>query len=62
MPLTLREHIGSLGYKDKPSFDDKPTERDEYKYSGKAGSGIAWEGKVERHLISRAPVMMHILK
>jgi hypothetical protein len=62
LPLTLREHIGSLGYKDKPAFDDKLTEREEYRYSGKAGSGIGWEGKVERHLISRAPVMMHILK
>ena len=43
-------------------FDEKLTERAEYQYSGKAGTGIAWKGKVERHLISRAPVMMNILK
>ena len=62
LPLTLREHVGSLGYKDKPAFDEKLSEREEYKYSGKAGTGITWKGKVERHFISRAPVMMHILK
>jgi hypothetical protein len=62
VPLTLREHIGSLGYKDKPAFDEKLSERAEYQHSGKAGTGMTWKGKVERHLISRAPVMMNILK
>jgi len=62
LPLTLREHVGSLGYKDKPAFDEKLSERDEYKPSGKAGTGITWKGKVECHFISRAPVMMYILK
>ena len=62
LPLTLREPIGSAGYKDKPMFDDKLSERSEYQYAGEAGTGIAWKGKVERHFISRAPVMMNILK
>ena len=62
LPLTLREPIGSAGYKDKPMFDDKLTERSEFQCAGKAGSGIAWKGKVERHFISRAPVMMNIPK
>ena len=62
LPLSFREHIGSAGYKDKPMFDEKLTERDDYKYSGKTGSGFAWKGRVERHFISRAPVMMKILK
>ena len=55
LPLLLREHIGSAGYKDKPMFDEKHTERDEYRYAGKSGTGLAWKGKVERHFISRAP-------
>ncbi len=54
--------MGSLGYKDKPAFDDSLPERDEYRYSGKTGTGIAWEGKVERHIISRAPVMIDIFR
>ena len=62
LPLTLREPIGSAGCKDKPMFDEKLAERDDHKYAGEAGTGIAWNGKVERHLISRAPVVMHILK
>ena len=62
LPLTLREHIGSAGYKDKLMFDEKLTEKADYTYTGKAGTGIAWKGKVERHFISRAPVMMNILK
>jgi hypothetical protein len=62
LPLTLREHISSAGYKDKPMFDDKLTEKADYTYTGKAGTGIAWKGKVERHFISRAPVIMNILK
>ena len=62
LPLRLHQHIGSLGYKDKPAFDDRLTERNEYRYSGKTGTGIAWKSKVERHLISRAPVMIDILK
>ena len=41
LPLTLREHVGSLGYKDKPAFDEKLTERDGYQYSGKANIGVA---------------------
>ena len=43
-------------------FDDKLSERSEYQYAGEVGTGIAWKGKVERHFISRAPVMMNILK
>ena len=41
LPLTLREHIGSVGYKDKPMSDEKLSERAGYQYSGKAGTGIA---------------------
>ncbi len=62
LPLTLREHIGSAGYNDEPMFDDELTDKADYTYTGKAGTGIAWKGNVERHFISRAPVMMNILK
>ena len=43
-------------------FDEKPSGRDEYTYSGKAGTGITCEGNVERHSTSRAIVMMNIPK
>ena len=62
LPMTLRGHIGSARCKDNPMFDEKPSGRDEYTYSGKSGTGIAWTGKTWRHFISRAPVVMDILK
>ena len=62
LPLPLREHLGSAGYKDKSMFEEKHTEREEYRYSGKTGTGVAWKAKVERHFISRAPVLRDILK
>ena len=60
LPLVLTEPLGSVGYKDKPVFDEKLAEREEYRYGGKNG-GIAWKRKVENHFISRAPVMQGVL-
>ena len=42
-------------------FDDKHTEREEYRYAGGTGTGLVWGGEVERHFISRAPVLKDIL-
>ncbi len=59
-PLRLLEPLGSVGYKEKPLFDDKLAEREEYRYNG-TKNGVAWKGKVERHFISRAPVLKDVL-
>ena len=60
LPLRLAEPLGSVGYKEKPLFDEKLAEREEYRYNG-TKNGVAWKGKVERHFISRAPVLRTIL-
>ena len=61
LPLKLTEPLGSVGYKDKPIFDLKLTEKDEYKYAG-SKNGMTCKRNVENHLISVAPVLQDILE
>ena len=60
LPLHLPEPLGAAGYKEKALFDEKLTTQAEYRYDGNK-DGAAWKGKVERHFISRAPVLKNLL-
>ncbi len=60
LPLDLPEPLGAAGYKEKALFDEKLTTQAEYRYDG-AKDGAAWKSKVERHFISRAPVLKNLL-
>ncbi len=62
LPLDLEGPLGAIAFKDKhPIFDEKLAVLDAYGFNGTKG-GLAWKGKVERHFISRAPVLKEILE
>ena len=61
MPLRLVGPLGSIGYKDRPIFDEKMSIHEDYKFNGVKG-GIAWKINTERHFIARAPVLRHIVE
>ena len=61
LPLALYGPLGAIGFKERSLFDDKMTTQEEYRFNGVKG-GIAWKGKVERHFISRAPILRQILE
>ena len=61
LPLRLTGPLGSIGYKDRPIFDEKMSTLEEYKFNG-VKNGIAWKTKTERHFIARAPVLRDILE
>ncbi len=48
-------------FKDRAILDEKLALQDDYRFNGTKG-GLAWKGKVERHFISRAPVLKEILE
>ncbi len=52
LPLTLREPLGAIKFKDRAIFDEKLAGQDDYRYGGVKG-GLALKGKVERHVISQ---------
>ncbi len=61
VPLDLRGPLLALGYKDKPLFDTKLTNQDDYRFNGIKG-GLAYKKKLENYFISQAPVLRNILK
>jgi len=61
VPLDLRGPLLALGYKDKPLFDTKLTNQDDYRFNGVKG-GLAYKKKLENYFISQAPVLRNILK
>ena len=58
LPLKLAGSLGSVGYKDKPMFDDKLATT-EFQYDGVKG-GAAWKIKAERYMVYKAPVLKEL--
>ena len=54
-PLTLTGSLGSVGYEDKPMFEDKLA-TSEFQYDGVKG-GTAWKTNVERYMVNQALVL-----
>ena len=52
-PVLLPGALGSVGYKDRPMFDDKLTTEAEFKFDG-VNHGSAWKTKVERYMVYKA--------
>ncbi len=61
LPLDLKGPLGAISYKDRSVFDEKLAMQEDYRFSGTKG-GLAWKGKVERHMIGRAPILKEILE
>ncbi len=61
LPLDLKGPLGAISFKDRAIFDEKLAIQEDYRFNGTKG-GLAWKGKVERHFISRAPVLKEILE
>ena len=61
LPLPLLGPLGAIAFKDKSLFDDKLALQEEFRFAGIKG-GIQWKGKVERHFISRAPILKELLE
>ncbi len=61
LPLDLKGPLGAINFKDRSVFDEKLALQDEYKFNGSKG-GTAWKGKVERHFISRSPILRQVLE
>ena len=60
LPLALVGSLGSIGYKDRPMFEDKLA-TSEFQYDGVKG-GTAWKTKVERYMVYKAPVLKEFLE
>ena len=60
-PLPLSGSLGSVGYKDRPMFDDKLTTETEFKFDG-VNHGTAWKTKVERYMVYKAPILKELLE
>ena len=60
LPLTLPGSLGSVGYKDKPMFEDKLA-TSEFQYDGVKG-GTAWKTTVECYMVYKAPVLKELLE
>ena len=58
--MTLSGSLGSIGYKDRPMFEDKLA-TSEFQYDGVKG-GTAWKTKVERYMVYKAPVLKEFLE
>ena len=58
--MTLSGSLGSIGYKDRPMFEDKLA-TSEFQYDGVKG-GTAWKTKVERYMVYKAPVLKELLE
>ena len=61
LPLNLREGLGSIGHENRPMFDVKMTQQDNFKFNGNK-DGVKWKVAVERYFISCAPVLMAIFE
>ncbi len=61
LPLDLKGQLGAIAFKERPLLDEKLATQEEYKFNGLKG-GVAWKGKLERHFISRAPILKDLLK
>ena len=61
LPLKLTAALGSIGYKDRPIFDQKMTLPEGYRFNG-VKDGFKWEGNIEAYFITCAPVLMEIFR
>ena len=61
LPLRLTSPLGSVGYKDRPIFDQKMTLQEEFKFNG-SKDAYKWKTKVHGYFITCAPVLMDIFK
>ncbi len=61
LPLDLKGPLGAIVFKDRAFLDEKLALQEDYRFNGTKG-GLAWKGKVERHFISRAPILKEILE
>ncbi len=61
LPLSLRGPLGAIGYKDRSLLDDKLALQPEFRFDGSKG-GPHWKGKLERYIISRAPILKDLLE
>ena len=61
LPLTLHESLGSITHANRPMFDIKMTQQENFKFNG-TKDGMKWKLAVERYLISCAPVLLEIFK
>ena len=61
LPLQLRGPLGAIGYKDRGILDEKLALQSEFRFDGVKG-GVQWKGKLERHIISRAPLLKDVLE
>ena len=61
IPLLLPRSLGSVGYKDRPMFDDKLTMDADFKFDG-VSHGSAWKTKIERYMVYKAPVLKELLE
>ena len=59
--MTLSGSLGSVGYRDRPMFDDKLTTETEFKFDG-VNHGTAWKTKVERYMVYKAPILKELLE
>jgi hypothetical protein len=49
--------LGSIGYKDRPIFDQKMSLQEEYRFNG-VKDGFKWKTKVQAYFTTCAPVLM----
>jgi hypothetical protein len=54
--------LGSVGYKDRPIFDQKMTLQDEFKFNGKTENAFKWKTKVHGYFITCAPILLEIFR
>ena len=61
---TVLKPVGPLGLlaTDKQLFDDKLTDRAEYRFDGAKVDGVAWKSKLERYFMSKVPALLQILE
>ena len=53
--------LGGLRYSEKAPFDDKISERSEYRFDGIKG-GMAWKSTLEMYMSSKCPIVLELLK
>ena len=57
LSLKLTATLGSIGYKDRPIFDQKMSLQEEYRFNG-VKDGFKWKTKVQAYFTTCAPVLM----
>ena len=61
LPLKLTATLGSIGYRDRPIFDQKMALQDDFKFNG-VKDGHKWKNKGHGYFMTCAPVLMGVFR